>query len=107
MIADLVGLDTQLESADIVITGEGRLDRQSALGKGSVGVAARAAAAAVPVLAVCGRIDLAPHELESAGLAGWADCSSLAGSQSGAIERASSLVPEATAAALAAWLHTR
>jgi len=107
VIADLVGLDDRLESADLVVTGEGRLDRQSELGKGVAVVAARALAADVPVLAVCGRIDLTPSELEAAGFAGSSDCVSQTGSDVGAIEHAPSLLAEATATALAAWLRSR
>jgi glycerate kinase len=107
LIADLVGLDGALGVADVVITGEGRLDRQSALGKGSADVAARARAVGVPALAVCGRIDLEPRELVAAGFAGWSDCVSLAGTDARAVERAGPLVAEATAAALDGWLRSR
>ena len=39
LILDAVGLEKSLENADYVITGEGRLDRQTAMGKGPAGVA--------------------------------------------------------------------
>ena len=50
--------------AALVITGEGSLDRQTLLGKTPAGVAAAAAAAGVPVVAVCGRALLTPAEVE-------------------------------------------
>lgn len=53
-IADAVGLDVALASADLVVTGEGRLDAQSAAGKAPAEVARRAAAAGVPLALVVG-----------------------------------------------------
>lgn len=56
-VARLVGLDEAIASADVVVTGEGAFDGQSAAGKVPGLVAARAAAAGVPVVLVAGRID--------------------------------------------------
>jgi len=53
-VLDVVGFDRLLERADVVFTGEGRLDSQSLRGKVVVGVARRAKAKEVPVLAVVG-----------------------------------------------------
>ena len=39
LILDAVGLEEELSSADVVVTGEGRLDFQTAMGKAPVGVA--------------------------------------------------------------------
>ena len=39
LILEAIALETAIEGADFVITGEGRLDRQTAMGKGPVGVA--------------------------------------------------------------------
>jgi len=50
-----------------VITGEGSLDEQSLLGKTPMGVARAAAAADVPVLAVCGRTTLSPEQQQNSG----------------------------------------
>lgn len=61
LVADEVALDEALESADLVITGEGFLDEESFDGKVVGGVAALAAEAAVPCLALVGEIvDPAP-----------------------------------------------
>ncbi len=54
VVADWVGLDEALAHADLVVTGEGHLDAESFNGKVVGGVAAWAAAAGVPVLAVVG-----------------------------------------------------
>lgn len=53
-VLDLVGFDAKLADADLVITGEGMMDEQSAAGKAPVGVARRAQAAGVPVVALVG-----------------------------------------------------
>ncbi|MDR1272031.1 MAG: glycerate kinase [Clostridiales Family XIII bacterium] len=55
-VLDTVGFDKLLEGADLVITGEGRLDQQSLRGKVVTGVARRAKKAGVPVLAIVGDI---------------------------------------------------
>jgi glycerate kinase len=48
--------DEHLAHADLVITGEGQVDAQTAFGKTALGVARRAAAAGVPCLAVGGSV---------------------------------------------------
>jgi glycerate kinase len=54
MIAQAAGLPQRLAGADLVLTGEGRLDAQSRRGKTCVGVAELAAAARVPVICIPG-----------------------------------------------------
>ena len=63
-----LGLAEAIDWADVVITGEGSLDRQSLLGKGAVRVAGAASRAGRTVLAVCGRITLTPDELTAIGI---------------------------------------
>jgi glycerate 2-kinase len=53
---DAVGADAALETADLVITGEGRIDAQTVRGKAPVGVARRAQRFGVPAVAVAGSI---------------------------------------------------
>ena len=68
VVLDLVGLDTLLPGADLVVTGEGALDTQTLAGKAVTGVARRAAAHGIPVVAVCGRLALTPDELAGLGV---------------------------------------
>ena len=63
-----LGLADRIREADLVITGEGRLDRTSLLGKGLGDVARLSSAAGVPVLAVCGQVALSPDEASAAGI---------------------------------------
>lgn len=54
LLLDSAGFDTLLDGADLVITGEGRLDGQSISGKVPVGVAGRAKKMGVRCIALCG-----------------------------------------------------
>ena len=56
IVLDMVGLDEQLEGADLVITGEGRLDYQTVYSKAPIGVAERAKARDIPVIAISGSL---------------------------------------------------
>ena len=69
LVLELAGFDSLLPGADLVVTGEGSLDLQTLLGKTPAGVAAAAARAGVPVVAVCGQSLLAGDELGGTGIA--------------------------------------
>jgi glycerate 2-kinase len=56
LVCDLVGLDAALVGASVAITGEGRLDSQTATGKAPAEVAARARALGIPCVAICGSV---------------------------------------------------
>ena len=56
IVAEAIGLRERIERADLVITGEGRLDSQTAYGKAGAGIAAIARAAGKPVIAIAGSI---------------------------------------------------
>lgn len=56
LVLDAVGFDALIHDADLVITGEGRIDGQSINGKAPIGVAARAKKANVPVIALTGAV---------------------------------------------------
>ena len=56
LVLDALNFDTHLRGADLVLTGEGRLDGQTAGGKAVSGVARRARAAGVPCAALVGSI---------------------------------------------------
>lgn len=69
VVLDLIDFDSALEHAALVVTGEGSLDQQTLSGKAPVGVAQRAGAAGVPVVAVAGQNHLTAQESASAGFA--------------------------------------
>jgi glycerate kinase len=57
LVAGEVDLDAKLARADLVITGEGRIDAQTAYGKTALGVARRAQTAGVRCIAVGGGVE--------------------------------------------------
>ncbi len=57
-----------METADLVITGEGRLDRQTAMGKAPVGVARLAKEHQLPVVALAGSVTREAVECNSNGI---------------------------------------
>lgn len=56
LILNAVGLEDELKNADIAVTGEGRLDHQTAMGKAPVGVARLAKQYAAKVVAFAGAV---------------------------------------------------
>jgi len=57
LVMDATGFTVRLASADLVITGEGRVDAQTAFGKTALGVARRAGEAGVPCVVVGGGVE--------------------------------------------------
>lgn len=68
LVMRATGLTEALRGADIVITGEGRIDRQSAMGKAPIGVAAEAKRQGATVIALCGCVGEGAEECNSAGI---------------------------------------
>lgn len=68
LIIDKVGLADKIRDADLVITGEGRMDAQSAMGKLPVGVAAVAKAQGKPVIALAGSVLPGAQQLHGEGI---------------------------------------
>ena len=56
LVMQETGFYPRLAAADLVVTGEGQIDSQTAFGKTAQGVARRAATAGVPCLAVGGGV---------------------------------------------------
>lgn len=68
LVAEAVGLAAQIGAADLVVTGEGRFDATSLRGKVAGGVAAVAAAHAVPCLVLAGQAATGRREAAAAGI---------------------------------------
>ena len=68
IVLDLVGLDNRLHGADLVITGEGRLDSQTVYNKAPIGVARRASKRGIPVIAVSGSLGQGFEAVHSEGI---------------------------------------
>jgi glycerate kinase len=58
----LTGFDQALKNCDLLITGEGSIDKQTLQGKGPYGVAVKAKKANIPVIGVAGKIPLEHNE---------------------------------------------
>lgn len=59
---DITGFDAALGKADLVITGEGSIDRQTLQGKAPFGVASRAQQKGIPVIGIAGKLPLVTDE---------------------------------------------
>ncbi|MGZ6372012.1 MAG: glycerate kinase [Candidatus Limnocylindria bacterium] len=68
VVAEMVGLASALEAADLVITGEGRADEQTLAGKAAMGVALLAGKRGIPALLLCGTLGPGSEALEVSGL---------------------------------------
>ena len=68
LVLDALRFEEHLEGAALVLTGEGRIDAQTAYGKALHGVISRSRKAGVPVAAFAGRLDLPPGAYRDAGL---------------------------------------
>jgi glycerate kinase len=94
-VLDAVRFEERLAGCDLVLTGEGRLDAQSARGKVVAGVARRCRARGVPVVAVAGAVHLDPDARAELGLD---EAIALAGpdvSEAAALEGAATLLTRA------------
>lgn len=58
MVLDAIGFDSIISGADLVVTGEGKVDFQTAKGKTAAGVLARAKAQGIPVVAIGGCVEM-------------------------------------------------
>ena len=68
LILEETRLSEKMQGADLVITGEGRLDEQSAMGKAPIGVAKLAKAQGIPVLAFAGAVTVGAKACNQAGI---------------------------------------
>ena len=66
MVLDAMHFDQIIAGSDLVVTGEGRLDRQTMMGKAPYGVLCRATAQGIPTIAIGGAV-LACRELVESG----------------------------------------
>jgi glycerate kinase len=102
VVAGAVGLEERIKNADLVITGEGRIDSQTAFGKTTAGVARACRSQGVPVIAVGGHIEESSStELFEATF----DLAYLAGSPEAAIRDARGLLEDVAVAGITDWVR--
>lgn len=68
IVIEASGLKEKVSSADLVITGEGRIDGQTIFGKTPIGVAKLAKKFGLPVIAICGSIGDGAHAVFENGI---------------------------------------
>lgn len=68
LVRELCGLDSALDNADLVVTGEGSFDWQSLRGKLITSVAEAAAARGLPCLVLAGQVSVGRREAASVGV---------------------------------------
>lgn len=105
LLLDLVDFRTRCADADLVLTGEGRIDAQTGHGKAPARVAE--AAGAVPVVAFGGIVDAAAQSLVPGIFADTVGISDPASSLSEKLAHAGDNLRKAVAAWLAQWLASR
>lgn len=96
LVAGLTGLAGQLDSADLVITGEGSMDSQSLTGKAPIALADAARERGIPVIVVAGRILVTPEDLAAHGVVAAAQLLDVAPSPEDAVAHAAKYLAWAT-----------
>jgi glycerate 2-kinase len=94
VVLDAVRFDDRIGGADLIITGEGRIDVQTLYGKAIMGVLCRAAGR-VPVVAIGGCVAEGAEALYDEGLAGIFGITDQPMSQEDAMRRAPELISKA------------
>ncbi len=105
IVAEAVALDARLEGASLVITGEGRLDWQTAYHKAPAVVANRASARGIPVLGVGGSLGPGWRKLYAEGFMALAGMATGAVTVEDAMARPSEHLKRATSRGLRAMLR--
>jgi len=103
LVAEATRLAEQIETADLVITGEGAYDATSLRGKVVATVAGVASAAAVPCAVVAGRIDVGAREAAAHGIDEMLALTEVAGSEEAAQADAFRWAIETTARLARRW----
>ena len=67
LVAEATGLQAEIDRADLVITGEGKMDHSSLRGKGPVALARMARAAGKPCVAIVGDLRVEQQQMKKAG----------------------------------------
>ncbi len=67
-VLEMNGFDSQIADADLIITGEGKIDGQTLHGKVVSGIAARAQRYGIPVIAIAGIAEVSDSQIKECGL---------------------------------------
>ena len=70
MVLEAIGFEEKIRGADLIITGEGKIDSQTGKGKVISGITSIARRHNIPVIAIAGIVDMDTDEARECGLAG-------------------------------------
>ena len=107
LVIEAVGLPERLKGADLVITGEGRLDGQSAFGKTPIGVAREAKKLGLPVIALAGSIGDGAEAVLERGIDAWFSIVRSPVPLEEALANGAALLEAAAEQVIRAWLAAR
>jgi glycerate kinase len=107
VVARTVRLRERLRGADLVLTGEGRLDGQTNYGKTVAGVARIAAAEGVPVIAVAGSLGPGWERVLKLGIDSIEPIVPRSGTLEEALAQPAEMLAATTARAVSGWLRIR
>ena len=100
IVLETVDLESHLDGADLVITGEGQMDHQTVYSKAPIGVAERAKARGIPVISVSGSLGERYQDVHEHGIEAAAAITCAPMTLGEASERAAELIASATEEAL-------
>jgi glycerate kinase len=98
-------IEHQLQGTDLIITGEGKLDKQSSSGKVIAHISALGKKHKIPVIAICGMVDIGLEKLKEMGLNAAIEISKGVPEHQ-AIVHAGELLTKASATALADYIRS-
>ena len=104
---EAVKLAEKVQDADLVITGEGRMDAQTLLGKTPMGVARIAKQAGVPVIAIAGSLGDGYQALYEAGIHAAFSLASGPCTLADACQQAATLLEDRAQDIMRVWLASR
>lgn len=96
LMVNTLELNKKLDGVDLVITGEGKVDAQTARGKAPIGIARLAQRKGIPVIMIAGQSELDLQTLSQAGIVKVATLTEQGVSPDEAVRRASFLLETAT-----------
>ena len=92
LVIEVVNLKDKMKGADLVITGEGKIDRQTAYGKTPVGVSELAKGMGIPTVAIAGQVGEGAEVLKKHGIEKIYSLIDIVGSVEEAMERVEELL---------------
>ncbi|OWZ82917.1 glycerate kinase [Natranaerobius trueperi] len=96
LVLDTINFEKRINNADLVLTGEGKLDKQTSYGKVPVGVAKRTKAFQIPVIALCGEVGDGTENLHKYGINAYFSIADGPTSPNYMLENASELLSKTT-----------